>query len=249
MNIPFLHLGRMLSLLLLLPAAFSAEPDTIRAVEKSASEWVKMRAETVRLETDWASDQVLLKSTINALTERAQLLEERRDELKAKTAEERAELEDLTGKRKVAAKELALVEQRLKTLTAQLMELRPALPPRLSDALEMSFRSLTDAELSVGERMQLAMTVLNRCAQFNRSMNHGAEVLAMDGEAGAKSLEVIYWGLSHGYAIDPAAGKAWWGSPGADGWKWEPRPEAVTRVAELIAIHTDKADVANSICC
>lgn len=203
-----------------------------------------MRAETVRLETDWASDQVLLKTTITALTERAQLVEERRDELKAKTAEERAEIEELTLKRKIAADELAIVEERLKTLSTQLIQLRPTLPPRLSDALEMSFRSLADSDVSVGERMQFAMTVLNRCAQFNRSINHGAEVLTLEGESGAKSLEVIYWGLSHGYALDPAAGKAWFGSPGADGWKWEPRPDAAGHVAELIAIHTDKADPA-----
>ena len=125
---------------------------------------------------------------------------------------------------------------------AQLIQLRPFLPPRLADALEMSFRSLADPEVSVGERMQFAMTVLNRCAQFNRDINHGTEVLRIDGEPSAKSLEVIYWGLSHGYALDPAAGKAWLGAPGVDGWKWESRPDAVASVAGLIAIHTDKAD-------
>ena len=242
MNIPLLHLGRILPPLLLLPAAFSAEMDTIRAVEKSASEWVKTRAETVRLETDWASDQVLLKTMITALTERAQLLEERRDELKARTADERAELEELARKRTVALDELKRVEERLKTLSAQLIQLRPVLPPRLADALEMSFRSLADPEVSVGERMQFAMTVLNRCAQFNRDINHGTDGLRIDREPSAKSLEVIYWGLSHGYALDPAAGKAWLGAPGVDGWKWESRPDAVASVAGLIAIHTDKAD-------
>jgi hypothetical protein len=244
MNIPLLRLCRFVSLVSILTAAFAAEPDTIHAVEKSASEWVKTRAETVRLESEWASDQVLLKSTINALKERAQTIEEKRNELKAKTADERAELDALAVKRKAAAEELDVVEQRLNKLSAQLLQLRPTLPPRLSDALEMSFRSLAGTELSVGERMQFVMTVLNRCAQFNRSINHGAEVLSLEGESGAKSLEVIYWGLSHGYALDPAAGKAWFGSPGAERWQWEPRPEAAARIAELLAIHNDKADPA-----
>jgi hypothetical protein len=228
--------------MLVFTAAFGAEPDTIQTVEKSASEWVKTRAETVRLESEWASDQVLLKLTINALKERAQLLEERQEELKAKTAEERAELETLAAKRKIGADELDVAGQRLTSLTAELLRLRPTLPPRLSDALEMSFRSLAGTELGAGERMQLAMTVLNRCAQFNRTINHGAEVLTLDGESGAKSLEVIYWGLSHGYALDPTGGKAWYGSPGAERWEWEPRPDAAAQIAELIAIHSDKAD-------
>jgi hypothetical protein len=242
MNLPLLRLCRILPLAGLSLSAFAAAPDSIQSVEKSASEWVKTRVETVRLETEWASDQVLLKSTINALKERAQLMEEKRNELKAKTAEERAELDTLAAKQKAAAEENAILDKRLKALSEQLLALRPTLPPRLSDALEMSFRSLAGTELSGSERMQLAMTVLNRCAQFNRSINYGAEVLTFDGESGAKSLDVIYWGLSHGYALDPVAGKAWFGSPGPEKWQWEPRPESAARVAELIAIHIDKAD-------
>ena len=232
-----------MSLALLVTPTFAAETESIQSVEKSATEWVKIRLETVRLETEWASDQVLLKSTINALKERAQLMEEKRGELKAKTAEERAELDTLLAKQKASATEAELVEKRLKDLSAQLLALRPTLPPRLSDALEMSFRSLAETELSVGERMQFAMTVLNRCAQFNRSINLGSEVLTLDGESGAKSLDVIYWGLSHAYALDSAAGKAWFGSPGVERWQWEPMPEP-ERVAKLMAIHNDKADPA-----
>jgi hypothetical protein len=242
MNSTFLRLCRIVPLAAVSLTAFAAAPDTLQSVEKSASEWVKTRVETVRLETEWASDQVLLKSTIHALQERAKLIEERRDEIKAQTAEERAELDALTAKQQAAAAETDLLEQRLKALSVQLLALRPVLPPRLSDALEMSFRSLAGTELSVGERMQLAMTVLNRCAQFNRSINYGGEVLTLDGESAAKSLDVIYWGLSHGYALDPATGKAWFGSPGPEKWQWDARPELAPRVAELIAIHTDKAD-------
>ena len=55
---------------------------------------------------------------------------------------------------------------------------------------------------------------------------------------------MIYWGLSHGYALDRIAGKAWLGSPGADRWEWQPRPEAAKAVAQLIAANSDKADPA-----
>jgi hypothetical protein len=90
--------------------------------------------------------------------------------------------------------------------------------------------------------MQLAMTILNRCSLFNRSVTCGDEVLTIDGEQGAKSLEVIYWGLSHGYALDRAAKRAWYGAPGPRGWQWEPSPDAVRPVEKLIAVYNDKAD-------
>jgi hypothetical protein len=90
--------------------------------------------------------------------------------------------------------------------------------------------------------MQLAMTVLNRCALFDRTVTSGEEVLTIDGETGAKSLDVIYWGLSHAYALDRGAQKAWYGSPGPHGWQWEARADAVRPVERLIAIYNDKAD-------
>jgi hypothetical protein len=52
---------------------------------------------------------------------------------------------------------------------------------------------------------------------------------------------VIYWGLSHGYALDVVGGKAWYGSPGPQGWQWAACPGAAKQVAQLIAIYNDKA--------
>jgi len=86
--------------------------------------------------------------------------------------------------------------------------------------------------------------VLNRCAQFDRVVTAGEDVLTLEGESGAKSLDVIYWGLSHGYAIDRSTRKAWLGRPGAGGWRWEPAPDAYARVAHLLDIARDRADPA-----
>ena len=90
--------------------------------------------------------------------------------------------------------------------------------------------------------MQLTMTVLNRCTQFNRSINFEEELLNPGGDKNAQLLEVIYWGLSHGYALDRAKGGAWFGSPGAAGWQWEPVTDGAKPVAELIAIYQSKGE-------
>jgi hypothetical protein len=222
--------------------ALSPAAETLESVEKSAGEWVKLRVETSRLETAWKEERTLVESMVTALNERAVAAEEKRDLLKAKTAKDREELDGLRAKIETESNELQAFEARLKGLTGRLTALRPALPPRLSDALEMSFRSLENPALPPGERMQLAMNVLNRCTEFNRSVTVGEEVLTLDGEATAKSREVIYWGLSHGYVVDRATRKAWLGAPAGGGWRWEPKPEAFENVVRLIAIATDKAD-------
>lgn len=226
------------------PWSTSAAPDALDALEQPAGEWLKVRTETVRLEAEWATERPLLESTVAGLTERATVLEEKREQARVRTAKDREELASLEARNRTAAEDAAYVEARLQTLTAQLAELRPQLPPRLASALEMSFRSLAGKELGAGERMQLITTMLNRCAQFNRIVSCGEEVLTFDPAQGARSVSVIYWGLSHGYALDEQAGMAWLGTPGAGGWKWRPQPEARSRVAALIAIYNDKADPA-----
>jgi len=227
---------------LLLPTLLRAAPDPIETVEKAATDWVKTREETVRLESDWATQRELVESTITALQERAARLEDNRDNLKAKTAKDRGELEAMQARNQAAADGLQTVEARLKVMSEKLIQLRPSLPPRLSEALEMSYRSLASPDLGLAERGQLTLTMLNRCAQFNRTVTCGEEVLTIEGEGGAKSLEVIYWGLSHGYALDRMDGKAWFGSPGPQGWRWEACPNAARQVTELIAIYNDKAE-------
>jgi hypothetical protein len=245
MNMPPLRpFRRVLLPFLLLAAASGAEPDAnpLGSSEKAASDWIKTRLETTRIESAWISERPLLESTVNGLNERAQSLEARRDLLKATTSRDREEIEMMQARNKAAAEDLRAAEARLQALIGKLIDLRPSLPPRLSEALDLSYRSLGNSKLGAGERMQLAMTMLNRCSMFNRTVTCGDEILTIDGEQGAKSLEVIYWGLSRGYALDRTAEKAWYGGPGPRGWRWEPSPDAVRPVERLIAIYNDKAD-------
>ena len=233
-----------LALLLCRPGAAvaAAPPEPLDAVEKAAGDWVKVRTETVRLETDWALQKDLLESTVNALAERAQAAEDQRERLKAKTAQDRTDLAELQARNKLATDSMQAAGTRLQDVAARLAQLRPSLPPRLSEALELPYRSLGNRDLGPAERMQVVMTILNRCAQFNRIVTCDEEVLAIPGEPGAKALAVMYWGLSHGYALDRATGRAWLGAPGPGGWNWSPHPEAAQQVAALIAVHNDKAE-------
>jgi len=233
---------RRWSILLVLVAPLVGTADPLEDADKSAGELVKLQIEDARLATEWRSQRELLESLVRALQQRAAALEEKRDLTKAKTASDREALDAMRAKIQSANEDVRIFETRLNALSAKLLSLRPSLPPHLSEALEMSFRTLADTGVTVSERMQQTMNVLNRCAQFNRIVTVGEDVLSLEGEPPEKSLPVIYWGLSHGYAVDRVARKAWLGSPGPAGWRWEARPEAFDGVVKLIAIANDKAD-------
>jgi hypothetical protein len=201
---PASRAGRWVLPVLLLAARSLGAPeaDPLEPGEKAAGEWIKVRLETARLESQWLAEKPLMESLVGSMKERAQALEERRDLLTAKTAKDRNDLEALKAKNQAALADLRAAEAGLQALAAKLQELRPFLPPRLSEALELSYKSIGNPNLGAGERMQLTMTMLNRCLEFNRTVTSGEEVLAIEGGGGAKSLEVIYWGLGRGYALD-----------------------------------------------
>jgi hypothetical protein len=204
-------------------------------------DWARIRAETVRLQTDEASEKELLQSTIGALKERARILEEKRDSLKSK-ADPDPRGAELPAKIEAARASLAGADARLKRLGDSLVQLRPWLPPRLSKALELPYRSLANPLLTTGERMQYVSAVLNRCAQFNQSLAGGDEVLTPGGEAEPRVMEVVYLGLAEAYALDRVSGKAYLGFPGATGWVWEAHPELVGSISRMVAVYKDKAD-------
>lgn len=247
MKVPLVrHIPCRWLLALLCVTPLGAETASLETVQKSAGDWLKVRAETARLETEWSSQRRLMDSMVRGLNERAQTIEAKRDFLRASTAKDREELAALEAFNANASTRLKVADEQLKTMIHQLLQLRASLPPRLSVALELPYKSLAAAEPTTSECMQLTMTVLNRCLQFNRSIVCEDEILKLDGDANGRQLEVIYWGLSQGYALDRVAGKAWQGGPGQEGWKWQPMvdAEAAGRVAKLITIYRGKDEPA-----
>lgn len=214
----------------------------IETVQQSAVEWSRVRGETARLESDWQWQKQLLAATNATLTDRIHRLEAQRDELAAKSKGDKSELDELAAKNAAATTSLASAEGRLKRVTAEVLQLRGNLPPRLSQALDLPYRSLGNATLTPSERMLYLTTILNRCAQFNKTITYADEPVALGGSSERTLLNVIYWGLGQAYALDRVAGKAYVGHPGANGWTWDEHPEALKSLAHVIAINQEKAD-------
>jgi hypothetical protein len=237
-------LPRSLAFAALLCSRLLAAPEEpVDQVGKLAAEWIRIRGETVRIESEWAGQRDLLASIAGAVEQRAKLAEDEVALLKANTAQARGEVDRLAQKNQAVEKSLAGADERLRGLVVTLAALRPQLPPRLQSALELPYRSLENPALPAGDRMQHAMTILNRCVQFNRVITAGEETIATEGGSPSRLLEVIYWGLSHGYALDRAAGKAWLGTgSGQAPWTWEPLPDGVPQVTALLAMARDQAD-------
>src|SRR5690606_4965264 len=118
-----------------------------------------------------------LDASISGLNLQAEQLAAERDVLAARTASAREEIATKTAANLATAADIEAAGARIGKLAAQLVALRPALPPRLSAALELPYRSVAAPDLAVAERFRHAMTILNRCNQFNQSFVLAEEIL------------------------------------------------------------------------
>jgi len=202
-------------------------------VQKAVADWAQVRSETVRIESDWTWQKTLMQSTLSALQERAAQLEAKRAQLEARTSEERRDMAELKTQLQAAVEAEAEAAQQLRVLCERLVRMRAWLPPRLSAALELPYRGMTAPDASLGERMRQTMVILNRCALFNRTVAIGDETISAAGGA-ERLMEVVYWGLGRGYALDRTAGLAYIGAPAEHGWTWTPVPGLAQQLARLL---------------
>lgn len=223
-----------------IPPSLGAEP--IEHVQRAAAEWARLRDETVRLEEDWRDQRSLLQAALDALRARVESLSVERDATQARVTQESLEFAQLENRTMAARARLETVSARIDQLAARLEATRPFLPPRLSTALELPFRSIRDPKLGPAERMQHAVTILNRCTAFNRVLTVVEEDLALGPEGARRVLDVVYLGLSHAYALDRANRVAYLGQPTDAGWSWRAHPEAAPAVEQLIAVQREAAD-------
>ena len=216
--------------------------EDLETVQDTARKWIDLRLKTSELESDWAWQKDLLQSMQETLQFKIKQYQENEALLSAQIASETQKVEQTREQVDLLNKELAILEQHNQELIEKLLHIRKFLPPRLSDSLDLAYTSLSDPDCSTGEIMQLVVTVLNRCMQFNNRITYSEEIFNNESDSGMHVLTVLYWGLSHAYALDKATGKTYIGKPAKDGWQWIPDQDIGPEVDQLIAVFNEKID-------
>jgi hypothetical protein len=115
--------------------------------------------------------------------------------------------------------------------------------PRLPGPLRERVRPLSqripehtdETKLSLSERFQNVVGILNEVDKFNREITVTSEVRTL-GDGTAAEVTAIYLGIALGYYVTAKADAAGVGTASADGWVWSPANDAAARIAKAIAI-------------
>lgn len=223
-----------------LSLGLTAFANPLTDIQESAAKWSEIRSETSRLQSDWVAERSVLNSSISGLNIEADQLELEQKAMASEAQKHTEEIDRLTARNQANDAAIAQTVERLASLSGELIALRPALPPRLSNALDLPYRSIAQADMEPADRMRYTMAILNRCQQFDQTFVMTEEVLPVEAGGEDRLLEIVYWGLSQACALDRSANETFIGRPVDGVWTWVPAPGLAEAAAKLIAVRQDE---------
>lgn len=218
------------------------EPDVGEA-RAMLEQWVEIRRVISQEKRDWALGREVLQDRIELVQHEIDSLKERiadAEESIAKADEDRAELFEQNERLKESSGALtgtvAGLETRTRELLARLPEpIRERVKP-LSQRLPAPPKDgAEETKLSLGERFQNVVGILNEVNKFDGVITATSEVRALPDGTSAE-VTVLYLGLGQAFYAGASGQVAGVGTSSADGWVWTPANELAGEIARAIAI-------------
>lgn len=216
---------------------------TLRA---TIQKWIGVMQETQDAQEDWKKNKQVLQDTRESLRLEVDQLKEEIAAAKERLAAADTASADKLERQRAYEEGREALRDGLNLVEAQVSAVLPLLPEELASDPKMEaavadhrkFAATADKEeLSLNKRLSAMLTILSEAEKFNQAIqtfsNRPREV---DGEE--RLFDVLYFGLSIGYAVDQDGTLAFQLSPGADGWdarRLEKSGEA-TAVRELMDV-------------
>lgn len=217
-------------------AGDKGEVDDVRG---TLDKWVETRRVISQERQDWALSREML-------TDRIALMEREVGALRTRIAGAETSVAEADKKRLELLAENESLQQvadglrgRVVKLEARARELLKRLPDPIRERVKpLSQRLPEDPEetkISLSERFQNVVGILNEVDKFNREITVVSEVRTL---ANGKAAEVtaLYVGLGQAYYVNTTGTTAGVGTPSEDGWIWTPANDAADEIAKAIAV-------------
>ncbi|MCA9285206.1 MAG: DUF3450 family protein [Phycisphaerales bacterium] len=219
------------------PADSAAEQ--LNGTRTVLEKWVETRRIISKERRDWAQNRELL-------TDRMTIVQREIDSLRAKIADIEGSITEADTKRA----ELVAENERLEEASAALESmvtgfeqrtrgLLARLPGPIRELVKPLSQSIpddpNDTKLSLSERFQNVIGILNEINKFNGQISVTSELRELPDGSSAE-VTAMYIGIGQGYYVGGNGTIAGVGSATADGWVWTPANDAAGSIAEAIAI-------------
>ena len=226
------------------PAAAKPDPAAqMKASREALAKWVETQQIIAKEKKDWQTGKEMLSSRIGLVKGEIADVEEKMQVTSTAGAESVQKKSDITRDESSLKAAAAAVAARTAGLERDLKALMPRLPEPIKAKVEpLVARMPADPEhtnISVAERLQNVVGILNEVGKFNGEITLATEVRTLaDGKP--SEVRTIYVGLAQAYYVS-ASGEAGIGRPSENGWTWEPKKELASDVQHAVEILQTKS--------
>lgn len=220
-------------------AASATEPQDVDGVRAALEKWVESRKVISQEQREWT----LSKEMLN---ERVDLVQQEIDSLKGKISEAEESIGEADKKRAGLVEEneklkeaSASLNETVLTLEQNTLQLLTRLPDPIRERVKpLSQRvpeKVEETKLSLAERFQNIVGILNEVNKFSREITLTSEVRSLSDGSSAE-VTALYVGIGQAYYASADGKLAGIGTAGPDGWVWQSANDAAPQIMEVIAI-------------
>lgn len=225
--------------LLIGTATFAAESKDVDGVRAALEKWVETRKVISQEQRDWALGKEMLH-------ERIDLVQQEIDSLKEKISDAEKSISEADKKREelvVQNEELKKASSALNGTVLALEENTQSLLKRLPDPIRERVKPLSqripedveETQLSLAERFQNIIGILNEVNKFSREITLTSEVRSLPDGTSAE-VTALYVGIGQAYYTSADGKIAGTGTSSADGWVWTADNGIAADISQAIAI-------------
>lgn len=199
----------------------------MKASREALSRWVETQQILAKEKKDWQTGKEILQSRISLVKGEIADVEQKTQEASTAGAESVQKKADITREEATLKEAASAVAARTATLERDLRALMPRLPEPIKTKVEpLIARMPADPDhtsISVAERLQNVVGILNEVGKFNGEITLATEVRTLaDGRPA--EVRTVYVGLAQAYYVS-VGGEAGVGCFLDDGWTWESRKD------------------------
>lgn len=214
-------------------------PSNLQSSRDTVAKWVETQQILAREKKDWQDGKEILERRIELLESEIRALETKVSETRSTLGEaDRRRYELVTEGESLRLAAAALAE-RVGRLEEKVRALLSRSPEPLRDRVAPLSQRLpapgATTALSLGERYQNVIGVLNEVNKFQRDVTVASEIRTLS-DGSRVEVQALYLGLGQGYYVTADGSAAGVGVPSDEGWDWTQTNELAPAVRQAIAI-------------
>ena len=217
----------------------SDNPGSIETTRTVIEKWVDTQGLISKEKQDWALTQQSLNDRIDMVKNEIDSLQGNIAKAQKDVNDKDANLSELIKENdnfKSASEELGKIVTKLESKT---LSLNNQLPEPIRERIKpLSQRIPEDpnkTELSLSQRFQNVIGILNELNKFNHEITVTSEVRKLS-DGSSVEVTALYIGLGQAYYVNASGTIAGVGRPSENGWNWESANEAADKIMDVVSI-------------